>query len=47
MDGSIRARLRSFDVLDPKATKPAKHDVAFELSVAGYGSGKLGLSFKA
>ncbi len=46
MDGSIRARLRKFDVLDPKGAKPTKHDMAWDLSVAGYGAGRLALTFK-
>ena len=44
MDGSIRARLTKFDKLDPKAGKPQKHAFAWELTVAGYGTGKLGLT---
>jgi hypothetical protein len=47
MDGSIRARLRKFVVLETKGGKPVKHDLAWELSVAGYGAGKLALTFKA
>lgn len=44
MDGSIRARLDKFAVLEANA-KPAKQDFAWDVIVAGYEAGKLGLTF--
>ena len=45
MDGSIRAKLDKFSAVETPAAAPAKHDLAWEVTIAGYGAGKLALTF--